>query len=188
MTAKVAIEAMQLVSIEVECYAVHKADETPRRNPSGITSSHGASRAFMFAEVDLLEKQFDYDAAPPLERLLIDLILTARLWLIHAENTYNSVVVHQSIPLAQAVYRDNLLSSTQARLLRAIEALARVRRLARNTPALQINIAREGGQQVHFQGGVKGQEGNGIARKETPVKSNARTTRPATTRRLPSKA
>jgi hypothetical protein len=36
---------------------------------------------------------------------------------------------------------DSLLTSAQARCQRAIEALARVRRLARNTPALQINIA-----------------------------------------------
>jgi hypothetical protein len=51
-------------------------------------------------------------------------------------------------------YWDNLLSSTQARFIRAIEALARVRRLARNTPALQINISREGGKQVNVQGDV----------------------------------
>ena len=48
-------------------------------------------------------------------------------------------------------------ASTQVRFLRAIETLARVRRLARNTPALQINIAREGGQQVNVQGDVNGQ-------------------------------
>jgi len=35
------------------------------------------------------------------------------------------------------------------RYLRAIETLARVRKLARNTPALQVNIATDGGQQVN---------------------------------------
>ena len=120
--------------------------------------SHGTSRAIMQAEVDVLKKQFDFDTAPPLERLLIDQILTARLRLIHAEHFYNTTVLNQSISFQYGEYRDNLLSSTQARFIRAIEALARVRRLARNTPALQINIAREGGKQVNVQGDVNGQK------------------------------
>ena len=118
--------------------------------------SHGRSRAVMLAEVDMLANQLGYDAAPPLERLLIDHILTVRLRLIDAENRYNKIVVGNSVTLQQGQYWDNLLSSTQARFLRAIETLARVRRLARNTPALQINIAREGGQQVNVQGEVNG--------------------------------
>ena len=120
--------------------------------------SHGTTRAGLLAEVDILAKPLGYDAAPPLERLLIDHILTVRLRLIHAEHHYNVIVVNQSIPFMYAEYRDNLLSSTQARFIRAIEALARVRRLARNTPALQINIAREGGKQVNVQGDVTGKE------------------------------
>lgn len=120
--------------------------------------SHGNSRAFMLAEVDALTKQLGYDTAPPLERLLIDHILTVRLRLIDAENRYNNLVVGNSVTLQQGQYWDNLLSSTQARFLRAIEMLARVRRLARNAPALQINIAREGGQQVNIQGEVNGQK------------------------------
>ena len=119
--------------------------------------SFGVSRAAMLAEGDTLAKQLGYDAAPPLEQLLIDHILTVRLRLIHAENNYNNLVVNQSIPLAQAMYWGNLLSSTQARFIRAIEALARVRRLARNTPALQINIAQDGGRQVNIQGNATGQ-------------------------------
>lgn len=120
--------------------------------------SHGVSRAFMLAELDVLKKQLGFDAAPPLERLLIDHILTVQLRLIHLENCYNNIVVGNSVTLQQGEYWDNLLSSTQARFLRAIETLARVRRLARNTPALQINIAREGGQQVNVQGDVNGKK------------------------------
>jgi hypothetical protein len=120
--------------------------------------SHGNSRAFMLAEMDVLKKQLDFDAAPPLERLLIDHILTVRLRLIHAEHRYNECVVNQPFTFQVAEFRDNLLSSTQARFIRAIEALARVRRLARNTPALQINIAHEGGKQVNVQGDVNGQK------------------------------
>jgi hypothetical protein len=121
--------------------------------------SHGVSRAYMLAEVDVLKKQLDYDAAPLLERLLIDHILTLRLRLIHAENAYNIRVVNEAnATFKMGEYWDNLLSSAQARFIRAIEALARVRRLARNAPALQINIASEGGKQVNVQGDVNGQK------------------------------
>jgi hypothetical protein len=114
--------------------------------------SNGSSRACLLAEVDLLKQRLDYDAAPALEQLLIEHILTARLRVLDAENRYNAGVVNQSVSLNVGIYWDNLLTSTQARFLRAIDCLARVRRLARNTPALQINIAREGGKQVNVQG------------------------------------
>jgi len=120
--------------------------------------SHGPTRACLLAEMDIWEKQLGDDGASPLERLLIEHILTVRLRVINAEHKYNNCVMNQSITLQQGRYWDDLLSSTQARFLRAIETLARVRRLARNTPALQINIAREGGQQVNVQGEVNGQK------------------------------
>jgi hypothetical protein len=114
--------------------------------------SRGIHRAFMLAEVDILKKQFGYDEKPPLEQLLIDHILTAKLRLIHVENCYNNLVVNQSVTLTFGEYWDGVLTTAENRYLRAIEMLARVRRLARNTPALQINIAREGGKQVNVQG------------------------------------
>jgi hypothetical protein len=117
----------------------------------------GASSACLLAEVDILKKQLGYEAAPTLERLLIDNILTVRLRLLYVESYYNQCIMNQSIPLARAEYWDSLLSSAQARFLRAIETLARVRRLSRNTPALQINIANDGGKQVNVQGDVKKQ-------------------------------
>ena len=120
--------------------------------------SHGVSRAYMLAEVDKLKKELDYADAPALERLLIDHILTVRLRAIHAENAYNQSIVNQSVSLKVGAYWDNLLTTTQTRFLRAIETLARVRRLTRNTPALQINIASEGGKQVNVQGDVSGQK------------------------------
>jgi hypothetical protein len=99
-----------------------------------------------------------YDTAPPLERLLIDQILTVRLRLIHAEHKYTQWVMDQSITFKHGEYWDNLLSSTQARYLRAIVTHAKVRRLARNTPDLHINIASAGGKQVNLQREVNGQK------------------------------
>ena len=126
--------------------------------------SAGVLRAIMLAESDILAKQLDYDAAPMLERLLIDQILTARLRLIHAEKCYNANVLGTTIGIAQAEYWNGLLTTAQARFLRAVETLARVRRLARNIPALQINIANEGGKQINVQNdtGSGDKRGGGI--------------------------
>ena len=85
--------------------------------------SHGPARAGLLAEVDIQAKQLGYDSAPPLERLLIDQLLTARLRLLYAELQYSHRVVNQPITFREGEYWDNLLSSTQARFLRAIEAL-----------------------------------------------------------------
>jgi len=114
--------------------------------------SDGALRAIMLAETDILAKQLGNDAAPMLDRLLIDQILTARLRLVFVEKCYNQHVIGKTVDVTQAEYYENLLTSAQARFVRAVESLARVRRLARNTPALQINIAKDGGKQVNVLG------------------------------------
>jgi hypothetical protein len=118
--------------------------------------SFGKHQAYMKAEVDKLGQKLGYADAPALEQLLIDHILTVQLRLLNAEFSYNQRVINQSITFKSGEYWDNLLTTTQARFLRAIEALARVRRLARNTPALQINIANDGGKQVNVAGDVHG--------------------------------
>jgi hypothetical protein len=46
----------------------------------------------------------------------------------------------------------HVLSSAQSRYLKAIESLARVQRLTRNSPTLQVNIANESCKQVNVQG------------------------------------
>jgi hypothetical protein len=122
--------------------------------------SDGLMQARMLAEVYKLKQDFDYDAAPPLEQLLIDHILTLRLRIIYVEFLD---LTNQGRTLAQGAYMDNLLTTAQTRYLRAIEMLAKVRRLARNTPSLQINIAQEGGKQVNVQGDVNGQKAPAVS-------------------------
>ncbi|HEV8136372.1 MAG TPA: hypothetical protein VGP85_16955 [Pyrinomonadaceae bacterium] len=56
----------------------------------------------------------------------------------------------QSITLTLGMYWEKRLSAAQRRFTRACETLARVRKLSRNTPALQFNIATSGGQQVNL--------------------------------------
>ena len=70
-----------------------------RNNLIGKMSS-GASRAFMLAEMDRLKQDFEYTGAPPLERLLIDHILTLRLRLLHSEMMYNDTVLDKPVTFA----------------------------------------------------------------------------------------
>ena len=54
---------------------------------------------------------------------------------------------------SNGVHWERRLSAAQRRYLNACESRARVRKLARTTPTLQVNIAAPGGQQLNLLGG-----------------------------------
>jgi hypothetical protein len=93
--------------------------------------------------------ELGYPSAPPLERLLIEQVVLCWLHLHIIEIEYTSVM-NEPIPAISADHWERRLSTAQRRYLRACEALARIRKLARTTPALQVNIATHGGQQVNL--------------------------------------
>ncbi|MBM3889574.1 MAG: hypothetical protein FJ388_10670 [Verrucomicrobia bacterium] len=118
----------------------------------------GNTRAQMLAELDALKKELGYDAAHALERLLIDHILTTRVRLFQAEHTYNQKIIDGRYVTEEGIWWEHHLTAAQKRHLKAIEALAKFRRLAKNDPLVQINqinIARDGGQQVNVGSDVK---------------------------------
>ena len=98
--------------------------------------------------LQVLKKDLGYDDAPLLEKLLIQQAALCWLKLNLVELSYSNTMV-QSITLTLGMYREKRLSAAQRRFTRACETLARVRKLSRNTPALQFNIATSGGQQVN---------------------------------------
>ena len=95
-----------------------------------------------------LKKDLGYDDAPVLEKLLIQQAALCWLKLNLVELSYSSTMA-QSITLTLGMYWEKHLTAAQKRFTRACETLARVRKLSRNTPALQFNIATSGGQQVN---------------------------------------
>lgn len=113
--------------------------------------SDGVMRACVLAEMDILKLQMGYDHAPVLERMHIDQVLTAWLRLRDAEIQFTHCLSAENVSAATAKFRQDFLESAQTRFLRAGESLEKIRRLARNTPALQINIAHDGGKQVNIQ-------------------------------------
>jgi len=96
-----------------------------------------------------LKRELGYQEAPLLEQLLIQQAALCWLKLNLVELSYSSSM-RQSITLTLGIYWEKRLTAAQRRFTRACETLARVRKLSRNTPALQFNIAAEGGQQVNI--------------------------------------
>jgi hypothetical protein len=95
--------------------------------------------------------ELGYGDAPMLEQMLIQQLLLSWLRLNLWEDQLIGIQ-SQGMSLDKANFWDRRLSAAQKRYLRACETLARVRRLARLTPALQVNINTDSGQQVNIAG------------------------------------
>jgi hypothetical protein len=106
-----------------------------------------------------MRKGLAYEQSPTLEKLLIDNVINCwlRLQWVELHLTGQSNRDHVGIPVIE--YWERRMSANQRRYLRAIETLARVRKLTRNTPMLQVNIATQEGQQVNIAGDVVRAEG-----------------------------
>jgi hypothetical protein len=96
-----------------------------------------------------LKKELGSEGAPLLEQLFIQRAALCWLKLNLVELSYSSTM-KQSITLTLGIFWEKRLSAAQKRFTRACETLTRVRKLSRNSPALQVNIAADGGQQVNL--------------------------------------
>jgi hypothetical protein len=106
--------------------------------------------------IEVMRQDLGHPHATPLERVLIDHVLTCWLRLQDVEWGYSITVGSgESMAISQADWWERRLSAAQRRYLRACETLARVRKLIRRTTALQVNIAAHGGQQVNVVGDVE---------------------------------
>ncbi len=89
-------------------------------------------------KLDILRDELAGPTSTPLERLLVDRIVTCWLHLHHLEMLYAG---KESMTLEVGAYYQRTLSAAQKRYLSAIKTLALVRKLA--VPVLQVNIARK---------------------------------------------
>jgi len=87
-------------------------------------------------KLDLLRDELAGPNPTPLERLLVERIVTCWLHLYHLEMNYAN---KDSMSLELGGYYQRCISSAQKRYLAAIKTLALVRKLA--VPVLQVNIA-----------------------------------------------
>jgi hypothetical protein len=95
-------------------------------------------RESLTRKLDLLRDELGGPNPTPLERLLVERIVSCWLHLYQLELIYAQ---KESMSLELGNYYQRSLSSAQKRYLAAIKMLALVRKLA--IPALQVNIARK---------------------------------------------
>jgi hypothetical protein len=112
---------------------------------------HKAAHIGLYRNITKMRGDMGFKEASTLEKLLIENVINTWLRYQWAEFRYTSYVT-DAHTLNQGKYWSGVLSANQRRYLRAIETLARVRKLTRNTPMLQVNIATQEGQQVNIAG------------------------------------
>jgi len=114
-------------------------------------------RESLTVEIDQLSMDLEYNNSTHIEQLLIDNILSGYLRYHFWEITYHDLAGRPGMELDDATKWEKLLSSSQRRYYRSIEALIKIRRLGIN---VQVNIATNGGQQINMnrqKGGSNGE-------------------------------
>jgi hypothetical protein len=110
-----------------------------------IGGKNSVISAAIARRVGALRDELGGPAPPPLERLLIDRILSNWLHLHAAEAVYAQRV--GELTLKQSEYHQRTIDRAQRRYLASVKALAEIRRLG--LPVVQLNVAAAGGQQVN---------------------------------------
>lgn len=100
--------------------------------------------------VETMRDDLGYRQAPEMERLLIEHVALCWLRVQKVEGGYTAFLTQREVVIAQADWWERKLTAAHARYVRAVESLARVRRMARPS-AVQINV---GDQQVNVAGRV----------------------------------
>jgi hypothetical protein len=108
----------------------------------------GKQKSVEIAVKDLKER-LGYDYASPLERLNIDEVAIPWVRMSEVQERHTSKHHYANLTPKESEYEDRLLSNAQKRYTRALESLARLRRLLRGTAYIQINIAQDGAKQVN---------------------------------------
>ena len=117
---------------------------------TAIDRMQGAStltKELVRCEIDAMRAKLGFDQAPMLEKLLIDQICACYLRMWMAEHRHTACLNDSDRTIEQGTYDQKVLGMAQARYLRAVETLARVRRL--KLPALQVNVAQAGAKQMN---------------------------------------
>jgi len=92
----------------------------------------------LWAGREAMRRSLGHDTSPLLEQTLIDHILLCWLRLQLAEHKYTACI-KEGGTIGQGDFWERRLSAVQRRYLRAVESLARIRRM--NLPTIQVNVA-----------------------------------------------
>jgi hypothetical protein len=102
--------------------------------------------------VEQRKAELCYEHSSVIERLAIDDVVLAYLRLYDVQHGHTQTMYDRSrLNHSAAEYMDRRLIYAQRRYMRALEGLARIRKLTKGIDVLQVNIATDGGQQVNVQ-------------------------------------
>ncbi len=101
------------------------------------------------ADAQRVKDELGYWSANQIERLIIEQVLYCWAGVNYVEGKVFSGMLEGGYDIRVGEYWQNTLSKYQKRYLRAVETLARVRKLNKSI-ALQVNIATDGGKQVNI--------------------------------------
>lgn len=99
-------------------------------------------------EMMSIKENLGYNASDQSERLIIDQIMLCWAGMNYAEARMHNLLTGGDYSLHTGEYWQDNLTRYQNRYLKAIETLARIRRLNKSV-VLQVNIATEGGKQIN---------------------------------------
>lgn len=116
----------------------------------------------------VLKDDLGWQGAPRVVKMAIDAVVIAWLRWQHWEQYYTKLNAGGGMSLEKAIFWERRLTAAHSRYLQALTTLARVQKLARRDPLLQVNIAQGGGQQLVITGdykqgdGMPGKDGNSM--------------------------
>ncbi|HLF18987.1 MAG TPA: hypothetical protein VI749_08910 [Candidatus Omnitrophota bacterium] len=108
-----------------------------------------AQQLILKAEVMSIRENLGYNTSDQSERLIIDQIMLCWIGMNHAEGRMHNLLTGGEYSIRTGEYWQENLTRYQNRYLKAIETLARIRRLNKGM-VLQVNIAADGGKQINI--------------------------------------
>jgi hypothetical protein len=126
------------VPVAVDLFGGDLAREAQQTLINKFSGQNLLLRESLTRKLDLLRDEIAGPNPTPLERLLVERIVTCWLHLYYLETMYAG---KENVTLELGSYYQRNISSAQKRFLAAIKTLAVVRKLA--VPILQVNIARK---------------------------------------------
>jgi len=134
--------------------AIFDITEMIQKNTIKRMVSQKAMQLSLEANISEMRQNLGYLNSSALEQLLIENIIST--WLNYKWADYQVVTFmgKAGVRFKEIEFWERRLSMSQRRYLQACESLAKVRRLMARTPAVQVNIASQGGQQVNVAGDV----------------------------------
>ena len=119
-----------ILSLHIQATIMHRIFGDSERGMKLAVNEHASQ----------LKQQLGYDTSNALEKALIDHAIVCWLRLAEAETRYEALQSENNVTITRQEHWEKRLAMAQHRYLKAVESLAKVRRLLSAVPLAQINV------------------------------------------------